>query len=68
MTKIQKFLRIALVTQEKEDEYGRTRRRLNPLNPLSYVVLISVILVAIFGSIRDAIKEIYSEINFFKWQ
>jgi hypothetical protein len=68
MTKIQKFLKAALVTQETEDERGRTRRRLNPLNPLSYVVFIAVILVAIFGSIRDAIKEIYSEINFFKWQ
>jgi len=68
MKKIQKFLKAALVTQEMEDERGRTRRRLNPLNPLSYVVLIAIILVAIFGSIRDAIKEIYSEINFFKWQ
>jgi hypothetical protein len=68
MKKIQKFLRIALVTQEKEDEYGRTRRRLNPLNPLSYVVLISAVLIAIFSYMRDLIKEIYSDMNFFKWQ
>jgi len=68
MKKIQKFLKAILVTQEAEDERGRTRRRLNPLNPISYVVFIAIILVAIFISIRDATKEIYSEINFFKWQ
>jgi hypothetical protein len=68
MKKIQKFLKAILVTQETEDERGRTRRRLNPLNPISYVVFIAIILVAIFISIRDAAKEIYSEINLFKWQ
>jgi|LakMenE18May11ns_1017448.scaffolds.fasta_scaffold9781179_3 hypothetical protein len=68
MKKIQKFLKAALVTQEMEDERGRTRRRLNPLNPLSYVVFIAVIIVVVFNYIRDAIKEIDSEVNPFKWQ
>jgi hypothetical protein len=68
MEKIQKFLRIALVTQEKEDGYGRTRRRLNPLNPLSYVALISAVLITTFSYMRDMIKELYSDMNPFKWQ
>ena len=68
MKKIQKFLKAILVTQEAEDERGRTRRRINPLNPLSYVAFIAVILAAIFISIRDTLKEIYSEVNPFKWQ
>jgi len=68
MTKIQKFFRAVLVTQEMEDERGRTRRRLNPLNPLSYVVFIYIVLAAIFISMRDATKDIYSVINLFKWQ
>jgi hypothetical protein len=68
MEKIQKFLRIALVTQEKEVEYGRKMRRLNPLNPLSYVVLISAVLITILIYMRDLIKELCSDMNPFKWQ
>jgi hypothetical protein len=68
MKKIQKFLKAVLVTQEMEDERGITRRRLNPLNPLSYVVIVVILLIFALSTISNAIKEVSSDGNFFKWK
>lgn len=60
---MRKILKLFFVIQEKADG----SKRINPYNPLSYVVIIGCLIIGIlaFGLI-GVWKEV--DINFFKWQ
>ena len=70
---MRKLLKYLYVIQEKthHDEFRRKRvkRRLNPYNPLTYVVMVSVIIV---GVIMFGVVGLKNEINIdelkFKWE
>jgi uncharacterized membrane protein YccF (DUF307 family) len=61
MRKIVKLLSFLNVTQEIVNESGFTRRRLNPYNPLSYIIYI--IIVLLFG-LKLFITSIVSALSF----
>jgi hypothetical protein len=68
MKQIRKLLKFALVTQERQNEHGYIRRRLNPYNPLSYIAYVCLLLFAFCIAIKGVIKDLVKDGNFFKWQ
>jgi uncharacterized membrane protein YccF (DUF307 family) len=61
MRKIVKLLSFLNITQEIITKSGFTRRRLNPYNPLSYIIYI--IIVLLFG-LKLFITSIVSALSF----
>jgi uncharacterized membrane protein YccF (DUF307 family) len=61
MKKLRKLLSFLNITQEIITKSGFTRRRLNPYNPLSYIIYI--IIVLLFG-LKLFITSIVSALSF----
>ena len=61
MEKLRKLLLFLNITQEIITKSGFTRRRLNPYNPLSYIIYI--IIVLLFG-LKLFITSIVSALSF----
>lgn len=75
---MRKLLKFLFITQEKKipiptfgEEYSRTKRRLNPFNPLSYVAMVVGLIYGILISFIFGFISVWKEIdltNPFKWQ
>lgn len=64
---MRKFLLAIGVLQKKRfDGYKTPRRRINPYNPLSYIVIAITLVIAVFWIGVEGIKE--NSYNPFKWQ
>jgi hypothetical protein len=67
---MRKFLKSISVIQERthKDALGckHTKRRVNPYNPLSYIVIVLILVIALFWIGVVGIKD--NSYNPFKWQ
>lgn len=58
LTNMRKILKKLYVIQQKKDAYGYERSRFNPYNPLSYIVIIlmpvvAILLLGIIGLVKE---------------
>lgn len=63
-----KPLKLLMILQERKNEHGFKRRRLNQYNPLTYAF---IVLAIIFGLLMFGFMGIRKEMDFsnpFKWQ
>jgi hypothetical protein len=62
------LLKLIWVIQEKKGLKGRRVRRINPWNPLSYLVTVMVLIIGILTFGFVGIKDQIDSANPFKWQ
>jgi len=65
---MRKLLNKILVLQEKRGIKGRLIRRINPWNPISYIVVLLATLLGLIMFGFSGIKDQFDGTNPFKWQ